>query len=54
MVVLEAMACGLPAIATTACGEISERVVEAENGFLGAACRYKSAARDNDRTHEQR
>ena len=33
MVVLEAMACGLPVIATTASGEISDRVVEGVNGF---------------------
>ena len=36
MVVLEAMACGLPVIATTASGEISERVVEGVNGLLVA------------------
>jgi glycosyltransferase involved in cell wall biosynthesis len=36
MVVLEAMACGLPVISTTAAGEISERVVEGVNGFLVA------------------
>ncbi len=34
MVVLEAMACGLPVIATMAAGEIAERVVEGVNGFL--------------------
>jgi glycosyltransferase involved in cell wall biosynthesis len=34
MVVLEAMACGLPVIATTASGEIADRVVEGANGFL--------------------
>ena len=34
MVVSEAMACGLPVIATTAAGEISERVAEGVNGFL--------------------
>jgi glycosyltransferase involved in cell wall biosynthesis len=34
MVVLEAMACGLPVISTTSAGEISERVVEGVNGFL--------------------
>jgi glycosyltransferase involved in cell wall biosynthesis len=34
MVVLEAMACGLPVIATTASGEIGERVVDGVNGFL--------------------
>jgi glycosyltransferase involved in cell wall biosynthesis len=33
MVVLEAMACGLPVIATTASGEIADRVVEGVNGF---------------------
>jgi glycosyltransferase involved in cell wall biosynthesis len=36
MVVLEAMACGLPVIATTASGEIAERVVDDVNGFLVA------------------
>lgn len=36
MVVLEAMACGLPVISTTAAGEISDRVVEGVNGFLVA------------------
>jgi glycosyltransferase involved in cell wall biosynthesis len=36
MVVLEAMACGLPVIATTAAGEIAERVAEGVNGFLVA------------------
>ncbi len=34
MVVLEAMACGLPVIATTASGEIEERVEDGKNGFL--------------------
>jgi glycosyltransferase involved in cell wall biosynthesis len=34
MVVLEAMACGLPVIATTSAGEIAERVVDGVNGFL--------------------
>ena len=34
MVVPEAMACGLPVVATTAAGEISERVDEGVNGFL--------------------
>jgi glycosyltransferase involved in cell wall biosynthesis len=34
MVVLEAMACGLPVVATTAAGEISERVAEGVNGFV--------------------
>jgi glycosyltransferase involved in cell wall biosynthesis len=34
MAILEAMACELPVIATTACGEIDERVVDGENGFL--------------------
>lgn len=34
MVVLEAMACGLPVISTTAAGEIRERVVDGVNGFL--------------------
>lgn len=34
MVVLEAMACRLPVIATTASGEIADRVVEGENGYL--------------------
>jgi glycosyltransferase involved in cell wall biosynthesis len=36
MVVLEAMACGLPVVSTTAAGEIAERVVEGVNGFLVA------------------
>jgi glycosyltransferase involved in cell wall biosynthesis len=36
MVVPEAMACGLPVVATTAAGEISERVAEGVNGFLVA------------------
>jgi glycosyltransferase involved in cell wall biosynthesis len=36
MVVLEAMACGLPVIATAAAGEISDRVVEGVNGFVVA------------------
>jgi glycosyltransferase involved in cell wall biosynthesis len=34
MVVLEAMACGLPVIATTASGEIADRVMEGVNGLL--------------------
>jgi glycosyltransferase involved in cell wall biosynthesis len=34
LVVLEAMASGLPVIATTASGEIRDRVVEGVNGFL--------------------
>jgi glycosyltransferase involved in cell wall biosynthesis len=34
MVVPEAMACGLPVVATRAAGEISERVVEDVNGFV--------------------
>jgi glycosyltransferase involved in cell wall biosynthesis len=34
MVVPEAMACGLPIIATTASGEIADRVVDGVNGFL--------------------
>jgi glycosyltransferase involved in cell wall biosynthesis len=34
LVVSEAMACGLPVIATTAAGEISERVADGVNGFL--------------------
>jgi glycosyltransferase involved in cell wall biosynthesis len=34
MVVLEAMACALPVITTTNCGEISDRVVDGVNGFL--------------------
>jgi glycosyltransferase involved in cell wall biosynthesis len=34
MVVLEAMACGLPVIATSASGEIGERVTDGVNGFI--------------------
>jgi glycosyltransferase involved in cell wall biosynthesis len=34
MVVLEAMACGLPVIATNASGEIRGRVCDGENGFI--------------------
>jgi glycosyltransferase involved in cell wall biosynthesis len=34
MVVLEALACGLPVIATTSAGEIADRVVDGVNGFL--------------------
>lgn len=34
MVVLEAMACGLPVISTTAAGEIRERVADGVSGFL--------------------
>jgi glycosyltransferase involved in cell wall biosynthesis len=34
MVVLEAMACGLPVISTTAAGEIADRVADGINGFL--------------------
>jgi glycosyltransferase involved in cell wall biosynthesis len=34
LVVLEAMACGLPIIATSASGEITERVAEGINGFI--------------------
>jgi glycosyltransferase involved in cell wall biosynthesis len=55
MVVLEAMACGLPVVATTAAGEISERVVEGVNGFLVAPAssdqlleRMTVLARDED------
>jgi glycosyltransferase involved in cell wall biosynthesis len=55
MVVLEAMACGLPVVATTAAGEISERVVEGVNGFLVAPAssdqlleRLTVLARDED------
>jgi glycosyltransferase involved in cell wall biosynthesis len=55
MVVLEAMACGLPVISTTAAGEICERVADGVNGFLvppadsGAlAERMTILARDGD------
>jgi glycosyltransferase involved in cell wall biosynthesis len=55
MVVLEAMACGLPVIATTAAGEIAERVAEGVNGFLVAPAssdqlleRMTALARDKD------
>ena len=55
MVVLEAMACGLPVISTTAAGKISERVVEGVNGFLVAPAsseqlleRMTVLARDED------
>jgi glycosyltransferase involved in cell wall biosynthesis len=34
MVVLEAMACGLPVISTSAAGEIAERIDEGVNGFV--------------------
>jgi glycosyltransferase involved in cell wall biosynthesis len=34
MVVPEAMACGLPVIATSASGEIGERVSDGVNGFI--------------------
>jgi glycosyltransferase involved in cell wall biosynthesis len=34
MVVLEAMACGLPVISTSAAGEIADRIDEGVNGFV--------------------
>jgi glycosyltransferase involved in cell wall biosynthesis len=34
MVVLEAVACGLPVISTSAAGEIRERIDEGVNGFV--------------------
>jgi glycosyltransferase involved in cell wall biosynthesis len=34
MVVLEAMACGLPVISTSAAGEIGDRIEESVNGFI--------------------
>jgi glycosyltransferase involved in cell wall biosynthesis len=34
MVVLEAMACGLPVISTSAAGELDQRVVDGVNGFV--------------------
>jgi glycosyltransferase involved in cell wall biosynthesis len=41
LVVLEAMACGLPIISTTATGEIAERVQESVNGFIVAPASTK-------------
>ena len=48
MVVSEAMACGLPVIATRAAGEIGDRVEEGVNGFIVPPARQRCAARADE------